>query len=119
LIEGNPKTEWITPSDPSPKEIVLSFCDHDSVLIDQVKIRAGRVMLRDVEVWVSSSGPADGFQRVATTVLPEHSAENTIRFEPVEAKYVKVRLLHNYDGQEVFYLWELKVMEAQRSGYTP
>jgi len=45
--------------------------------------------------------------------------EKTIQFKPSEAKYVKLRMLRNQDGREIFYISELKVMEAQRWGYTP
>jgi len=121
MIDGNKRTYWETANNPGPKEILLSFCNHESVLIDQVKIldisTADRP--RDVEVWVSNSGPAAGFEQVATAVLPKEPAENTIHFKPVEAKYVKLRLLHNQDGREVFVIHELQVMEAQRGGYTP
>ncbi|MGD0008241.1 MAG: hypothetical protein ABSE93_06835, partial [Terriglobia bacterium] len=122
LIDGNPKTYWWTYATgvPGPKEIVLSFCDHESVLIDQVKIVAYPWGVpRDVEVWVSSTGSADGYTQVATAVLPKEPAENTIHFKPVEAKYVKLRLLHNQEGGAEFSISELKVMEAQRWGYTP
>jgi hypothetical protein len=121
LIDGNPKTYWRTYQGlPGPKEIVLSFCDHESVLIDQVKIVAYPWEVpRDVEVWVSSTGSADGYTQVATAVLPKEPAENTIHFKPVEAKYVKLRLLHNQEGGAEFSISELKVMEAQRWGYTP
>ena len=124
LIDGEDKdTFWQSPEDPGPKEIVVSFADHESVLIDRVTIfvdpaAAPRNTARDVEVWVSSTGPKQGFTRVATAALPG-TGENTIRFDPVEARYVQLRLLHNQEGGETFGVWEFKVMESQRSGYTP
>jgi hypothetical protein len=123
LIDGDKDTFWLSPEDPGPKEIVVSFADHESALIDRVTIfidpdAAPRNTARDVEVWVSSTGPKQGFTRVATAALPG-TGENTIRFDPVEARYVQLRLLHNQEGGELFGVWELKVMESQRSGYTP
>ena len=119
MIDGDPKYYWHTTGAPGPKEVVLSFCDHDSVLIDQIKLLSEESVPRDVEVWVSSSGPSEGFAQIATAVLPGGPGEKTIQFKPVEAKYVKLRMLKNQDGREVFYISELKVMEAQRWGYTP
>jgi hypothetical protein len=119
MIDRDPETWWRSTRDPGPKEIVLSFAEHELVLINQVKIlTTGGMAPRDVEVWVSSSGATEGFTRVATAALPGEE-ENTIGFDPVEARYVKLRLLRNYDGGEEFYITEIKVMEAQRGGYTP
>jgi hypothetical protein len=124
LIDGNKDTNWQSREDaPGPKEIVVSFVDHESVLIDRVAILVDpdtppRNAARDVEVWVSSTGPKQGFTRVATAALPG-TGENTVRFDPVEARYVQFRLLHTQEGSDTFLITELKVMESQRSGYTP
>jgi hypothetical protein len=123
LIDGDKDSLWMSLDEPGPKEIVVSFADHESVLIDRVTIfvdpdAAPRNTARDVEVWVSSTGPKQGFTRVATAALPG-TGENTIRFDPVEARYVQFRLLHNQAGGEMFQISELKVLESQRSGYTP
>ena len=119
MIDGNKDTYWHTTGAPGPKEIVLSFADHDSVLINQVRILSMESVPRDVEVWVSSAGPAEGFEQVAAVALTPGTTEKTIEFKPVEAKYLKLRMLKNQEGREVYYISELKVMEAQRSGYTP
>jgi outer membrane protein OmpA-like peptidoglycan-associated protein len=123
LIDGDKDTLWMSPDDPGPKEIVLSFADHESVLIDRVTLfidpsAPPSNTPRDVEVWVSSTGPKQGFTRVATATLPG-TGENTIRFDPVEARYVQLRLLHNQEGREMFQISELGVMESRRAGYTP
>jgi outer membrane protein OmpA-like peptidoglycan-associated protein len=118
IIDSDTETWWRSTADPGPKEIVLSFAGHESVLINQVKIVSyGALTPRDVEVWVATSGATEGFSRVATAALPDQ-AESTITFAPVEAKYLKLRLLRNTGGGEEFGLNELEVMEAQRGGYT-
>ncbi|MGD0012267.1 MAG: discoidin domain-containing protein [Terriglobia bacterium] len=119
MIDGNPKSYWHSAGGPDPTEIVLSFCDHESVLIDQVRILSTEDVPRDVEVWISSSGPSEGFAQIATAVLPRGPGEKTIQFKPVEAKYLKLRMLRNQNGVTVCEISKLKVMEAQRSGYTP
>jgi outer membrane protein OmpA-like peptidoglycan-associated protein len=119
LIDSDTETWWRSTADPGPKEIVLSFAGHESVLINQVKIvSVGALTPHDVEVWVSASGATGGFTRVATAALPDQ-AESTISFDPVQAIYLKLRLLRNNGGGEEFALNELEVMEAQRAGYTP
>lgn len=123
LIDGDKETVWQSPNDPGPKEIVVSFIHHESVLVDRVALlvdpdRTDANVPRDVEVWVSTAGPGQGFSRVAAASLPQ-TAENTIRFDPVEARYLKLRVLHSQDGREQFDIAELKVMESSRAGYTP
>jgi len=73
---------------------------------------------RDVEVCVSDSGPVQGFSRVAAVTLPT-AAENTVHFDPVEARFVKLRVLHCQDGGDQFEMTELKVMEWSGGGYQP
>jgi len=123
LIDEDKETSWSSPHDPGPKEIILSFIDHQSVLIDRVVIavdpdRTDADVPRDVEVWTSNSAPTQGFSRVATAALPQ-AAENTIHFDPVEARYVKLRVLHAQNGGDQFEIRELRVMESSRGDYTP
>jgi len=123
LIDGTNERTWSSSREPGPKEIVVSFIDHESVLIDRVVIvvnpdQADSDAPRDVEVWVSSSGPTQGFSRVAAAALPQ-AAENTIHFDPVEARYVKLRVVHAQNGADQFEMTELRVMESSRGGYTP
>ena len=122
LIDGNPDTYWHTQGEVhGPSEIVLSFADHDSVRIDQVRIFShSQSAPRDLEVWVSNSGPTEGFTRVANVKLPDYVGdESSIHFDPVEARYIKLRLLHTFRDDEGFEIGEIKVMEAPRIGYTP
>ena len=122
LIDGDEGTIWHTQGEVhGPTEIVLSFAEHDSVRIGEVRIfsHSSRVP-RDVEVWVSNSGPKDGFTRVAAVKLSDVVGwESSIRFDPVEARYVKLRLLRTFNDEEIFVVGEIKVMEAPRAGYTP
>jgi hypothetical protein len=76
---------------------------------------------RDVEIWTSMTSAADGFTRAAVAAVnfDSEGAEAAINVPPVEAKYVKVRLLKNQEGGETFNLTEIKVMESRRAGYKP
>lgn len=96
-------------------EFVISFFGREPALVDRVEIVATEnVSPRDtVEVWVSTAGPATGFARVATETLPGPQV-STIGFSPVEARFVKLRVL----GEPFNVNW-YKVYEAQRAGYVP
>jgi hypothetical protein len=98
-----------------PAEYVISFWGREPALIDRVEIVATEnATPRDVaEVWTSMAGPTTGFSRVASETLPGPQS-STIRFAPVEARFVKVRIL----GERFNINW-LKVFEAERAGYVP
>jgi hypothetical protein len=123
LIDGDTSQRWSTDEEKNgPKEIVLSFFGREPVLIDGVAIISDmepspKNAPRDVEVWTSTEGPAAGFSKVAGGAL-ELEAEATLRFPPVEARFVKVRLLRNRSDGDYFEVKEIKVLEAERAGYT-
>ncbi len=74
---------------------------------------------RDVEVCVSTAATPDGpFTKVAAAALPKAS-EGSVSFSPVEARFLKFRMLKNQIGEDEFQVSELKVREAQRAGYAP
>jgi hypothetical protein len=104
------------------KEIVLSFFAREPMLVDAVVFRSGaasKTFPRDVEVLVSSAAEPNGrFTKVAAAALPEAN-EASVPFAPVEARFVKVRLLSSQSGKQAFSLSELQVHEAQRAGYVP
>jgi hypothetical protein len=67
--------------------------------------------------------PDGPFQKVAAATLPDlahlPTGEATVTFPPVEARFLKVRALVDQGGKQDFLVAEVKVMEAQRPGYTP
>ena len=66
---------------------------------------------RQVEVWVSTTGPADGFTRVTAAWLPARLGEHLIAFAPTPAAFVRLRVLSNY-GARAVHLAEVKVLEV-------
>lgn len=66
---------------------------------------------RQVEVWVSTTGPTEGFTRVATASLPARLGEHLIAFAPTPAAFVRLRVLSNY-GARAVHLAEVKVLEV-------
>jgi len=116
VIDGDTDTYWDSDDTPDPKEIVLSFYGRDTALVNAVTF-VSRLAPRDIEVWTSMEGPAAGFAKAGAGTL-EDKEEATLQFPPVEARYIKVRLLQNHNDKARFSLAEIKVHEAQRDGYS-
>ena len=124
IIDGDRETAWRNGgSSHGIGEIVFSFFGREVVLIDSVALQGdpdpSDLLPRDVEVWVSTAATPDGpFTKVAATSLPKAS-EGSVSFSPVEARFLKFRMVKNQVGADEFYVAELKVHEAQKAGYTP
>ena len=124
IIDGNPETAWRNGgSSQSIGEIVFSFFGREVMLVDAVVVQGSKndtdQFPRDVEVYVSAAATAGGpFTKVAASALPR-GAEATVTFGPVEARFLKFRMLKSQKGDDAFYVSDLKVREAQRAGYTP
>jgi hypothetical protein len=123
IIDGDPKTAWRNAgSSRSIGEIVFSFFAREAMLVDAVVVHGGEAsdeFPRDVEVWASTAATAGGpFTKVAAASLPK-AAEGSVSFSPVEARFLKFRMLKNQVGEDQFYVTDLKVHETQRAGYTP
>ncbi len=124
IIDGNPETAWRNGgSSQSIGEIVFSFFGREVMLVDAVVVQGSKDdtdhFPRDVEVYVSTAATPDGpFTKVAAAALP-NGFEATVTFSPVEARFVKFRMLKNQKGDDAFYVTNLKIREAQRAGYTP
>jgi hypothetical protein len=124
IIDGNPETAWRNGgSSRGVGEIVFSFFARDVALVDAVMLlgddEATDQFPRDVEVYVSTAATPEGpFTKVAAVSLPKAS-EATVSFSPVEARFVKFKMLESQVGADEFHVSELKIHEAQRAGYTP
>ena len=107
-----------------PQEFVISFFERESALVDRVEVvgfadPTPANAPRDVEVWTSATSPTAGFTKVAAQTLPPEGS-GSVRFSPVEARFVKLRILNSQSGDDrnIHLLW-IKVFEAQRAGYVP
>jgi hypothetical protein len=133
VIDGNPESNWVqwTRGKPHPGEFVLSFFAREPMLIDRIVIRSGtagndsvlKLFPKEIEIWTSMAPTADGpFEKVASAALPpvqSQKGEAVVSFSPVEARFLKFRALTNQADATDFALSEMRVMEAQRSGYVP
>ncbi|HXF82145.1 MAG TPA: VWA domain-containing protein [bacterium] len=66
---------------------------------------------RQLEVWVSTTSPTDGFTRAAAAWLEARQGEHLIAFPAVRAKYVRLRILSNYGGRAV-HAGEVRILES-------
>jgi hypothetical protein len=131
LIAGQKRSRWsqVARGNPRPAEAVISFFDREPMFIDRVVLTpvegssaAIPMFPKDVEVWVSmDSTPEGAFQKVSTTTLNRPAtdkAEATVSFAPVEARFVKLVLLNTQADTQDFAVGNLRILEAQRPGYT-
>jgi hypothetical protein len=126
LIDGQLKPTWkldATASEekvPYPQEAVFSFYERNPALIRAVAISIPNPSFapKDVEVWTSMDAASDRYTRVSAVALAAKTGEQSISFTPVDAKFVKLRIVSGVtdNGLEIA---EIKVIEASRSGYTP
>jgi len=66
---------------------------------------------RQIEVWVSTTSPSDGFTRAAAAWLEARQGEHLITFPAARARYVRLRILSNYGGRAV-HAGEVKILES-------
>jgi hypothetical protein len=122
LIDGDRGTYWTSVSNrPGVGEVVLSFFAREPAVFDKVTVLSDGVAKnfpKDVELLVSNASPDGPFTSLAKATLPL-ADEASISFAPVEARFLKFRMIRNHEGEELFRLTELQVREAQRPGYVP
>jgi outer membrane protein OmpA-like peptidoglycan-associated protein len=116
LIDGSADPTW----EPSgaltfPREIVLSFFNREPVRLRSVVLTApsGTSAPKDVEVWVSTSSPSEGFQKIAGLTFPPTAGDHVISFDPVEARFLKLTIL-SAQGPNLK-IGEIQAVEAERS----
>ncbi len=131
LIATTPYPGWSGDDPGLPIEVVFAFFNREPALVASVAINpqtppSGRAVAsaKDVEVWTSVQSPTSGFTRVATATLKDEDVEQPIPFTPVEAKFVKVRILSAQpflsNDQPIAVpavMRRVRIFEGQRAGY--
>jgi hypothetical protein len=124
LIARTRHDGWSSGQQRFPQEIVFSFFSRQSALVGSVEINPwtsrGYGNAKDVEVWTSTENATDGFARMAAATLKNGNVLQPVMFTPVEAKFVKVRVLSSY-ATNTFHptvMSRVKIIEGQRPGYT-
>jgi hypothetical protein len=120
LIDGKLEPAW-NPVRPFtyPVDVVLSFFHRQPALVSAVTITLDayvNLAPKDVEIWTSPDSPSDHFARAASQSLEPREGDQTIGFEPVECRYLKLRILSGASPVNVE-IAEIRVTEASRAGY--
>jgi outer membrane protein OmpA-like peptidoglycan-associated protein len=129
LIDGAGKTSWqpdavenpprsMNDNWSYPQEIVFSFYKHDSALVSAVVLQnpPDAPGPDAVDIWTSKNASSTDFQPVAAAHLASTAPIQTISFAPVEARYVKVRLLSG--PPDNVQLRQIQIIEGSQPGYT-
>jgi hypothetical protein len=103
LIDGHAETAWRPAAPVFPQEIVFSFFNRQPALVDAVVITAPAASSpKEVDVATSMINPTGPFQRVAAQTLSQTDSDQVVKFDPVQARYVKLRILRDQDVQPGF-----------------
>jgi hypothetical protein len=104
IDRGRPEDSTWTSAAPSPQEIVIGFFERQPARISAVAINpnthTSARWAKDVEAWTSMESPTSGFSKVASLRLEREDADQTMKFAPVEARFVKIRVVSQYLGDD-------------------
>lgn len=110
---------WSSENASFPQEIIFAFKGDQSKLIQKVVLdprtfdppAIGR-WTRDFEILVSETEPDGVYQSVGTWRLLNVPRPQSFEFMPVQARYVKLRILSNWGSDRCVELAEFEVYEA-------
>lgn len=117
-INDGYSTEWRAKAHKFPQDLVLAFAGGGTALVDRVvvdtltKDNAAKTegCPKAIELSVSLTSPTAGFTNVASAELLRKAGRQMITFEPVPARYLRLRFKSSF-GQPV-QIAELEVYEA-------
>jgi outer membrane protein OmpA-like peptidoglycan-associated protein len=101
-----------------PQEFVLSFFDREPSLITSVVITQPKDLNsapKEVEVWTSDRVDS-GFKQAASQTLPQAAGDQTITFSPLQARYVKLRVVSSY-APNALQIGKVQILEGDQPGY--
>ena len=103
-----------------PQDIVVSFYAQDSALVSSVSVTLPPQRThgpKNVEVWTAKDDSMAAFSKVAAVILTAAKPVQVISFAPVEARYVKLRVLSSGE-KDALEIGKLQVSEGSRPGYS-
>src|SRR5581483_4284897 len=131
-LDGDPLTMYAAPTG---TQTVLSFIGRDSVLVSDVTITFATPPAKapygwpddfslswpkDVEIWLSTKSPTDGFAKTVAAPLPREPGDHVVKLPaPAEARFVRIVFPHNNGGRYGTLIAEFAVHEGRRAGYVP
>lgn len=106
-----------------PQDVVMSFFARQPALVAAVVIdlqtrNPKDHWAKDIEIWTSMNAADDTFTRVAQHTLADEPGDQTVSFTPVQARFVKLRILSNWGDASEVQLGRLRVIEGTAPGYT-
>src|SRR5260370_25919661 len=119
LIDKRLDPVWSAPTPVKfPQEFVLSFFDREPALISSVVITQPKDLNsapKEVEVWTSDQ-VGYGFKQTASQTLPQAAGDQMITFSPLQARYVKLRVVSGYAPNSL-QIGKIQVLETDQPGY--
>jgi hypothetical protein len=117
IDRGMPEQSTWSAAGPAPQEVVVGFLPGHEVQISAVvfnpNTHTAARWAKDVEAWVSTESATAGFAKVGSMTLSRDDVEQTMTFAPVSARFLKIRVLSQYLGDDYAVgLGKIKVMGA-------
>jgi hypothetical protein len=117
IDRGKPEESSWSAAGPSPQEFVVGFLPGHTVQISAIvfnpNTHTAARWAKDVEVWVSTESATAGFEKVGALTLTRDDVEQTITIAPVAARFLKIRVLSQYLGDDYAVgLGKIKVLGA-------
>lgn len=102
-----------------PQDIVIGFFAQDLAVVSAVVVAMPAERAhgpKNVEVWTATDESMTAFTKAAAASLTGANAAQVISFAPVEARYVKLRVLSSGE-KGVLEIRKIQVSEGSRPGY--
>ncbi len=121
LIDGSTGSVWQPDGKEFtfPQDIVICFYAQESALVSAVLVTLPPERThgpRDIEVWTAMDDSMVAFTKVASATFTTAKQVQMISFAPVEARYVKLRVLSSGE-KGVLEIGKIQVTEGSRPGY--
>jgi outer membrane protein OmpA-like peptidoglycan-associated protein len=103
-----------------PQDIVISFFAQDLAVVSAISVTMPPERThgpKDIEVWTAKDDSMIAFSKVATATLTSAKPVALVSFTPVEARFVKLRVLSSSEPG-VLEISKIQVSEGSRPGYT-
>lgn len=117
IDRGQPEQSSWSAAGPAPQEVVVGFLPGHTAEISAIVFNPNTHTVarwaKDVEAWVSGESPTAGFVKIGSLTLSRDDVEQTMTFAPVAARFLKIRVLSQYLGDDsAVGLGKIKVMGA-------
>jgi outer membrane protein OmpA-like peptidoglycan-associated protein len=121
LIDGSTGSVWQPEGKEFtfPQDIVICFYAQESALVSAVLVTLPPERThgpKEVEIWITADESMAAFTKVASATFTTAKPLQMISFAPVEARYVKLRVLSSGE-KGVLEIAKIQITEGSRPGY--